>query len=144
MAALIAYPVKRNGNTRHGPEPSRGSGGVMTTAVQPVVRGTKTIPMPTLIRWDRNLRIHSAFTISRAMSGNGQKNVMPIATQKHRRTAAQRKAQTAACAWIVAVAGCIEAGSSAQLLVKGILPNSATLLWDSASRERCRRLRPYD
>src|SRR6266516_3620936 len=118
---LITYPVKQIGNMPHAVGRQRHSGGATTTPVQLAMPGTKTIPVATLIRWDRNLRIHSAFTTLLAMSGNGQKIVMPIATQRHPRMEAQRKAQTAACVSIVAVAGCIEAGSSAQPLVKGTL-----------------------
>src|SRR6266487_3796197 len=59
-------------------------GGATTTPVQLAMPGTKTFPMATLIRWDRNLRIHSAFTISWAMSGNGQRIVTLRPTLKRR------------------------------------------------------------
>src|SRR2546423_12249724 len=50
---------------------------------------------------------------------------------------AQLNARTAACALIVAVAGCTQAGFCVQPLVRGIPPTSATLSWGFASQKRC-------
>jgi len=77
-------------------------------------------------------RTRSVFTTWSATSGNGRMIVMPIATQRHRRTEAQRKARMAACALIAAVAGCTRAGFCAQPRAREIRLISAMSLWDSA------------
>src|SRR6266480_2722444 len=77
------------------------------------------------------------------MSGNGRRIVMAIATIRRRQTEPQPKLPTAACAWIVAVVGYIEAGSSAQLLVKGTPLISVMSSWGFAWQGRCHDARVY-
>ena len=118
---------------RRGLGRARGSGGVTTMAKQPILPGTKAIPVARRIRWDRNPQTLSVSTTWWAMSGNGRKTVMLKLMPTPQRMAAQVKQQRTASASTGAVAGCTLPGSSDQPPAKGTQLTIATELWDFAS-----------
>src|SRR5205085_7863753 len=136
VTAPIGCPANRNGNTRRVRGRRRGSGGVTVTRVQTTMPGTRAIPAVKLTRWYRSQRTTSVFTTSWAMSGNGQRIVMPTPTPMHRRMGAQAKQERLASALIGAAHGSTPRGSCAQPPARGTRPTTATSSWGSAWRGR--------